>query len=211
MQSLRWLVGGLVLVVAVGAGWYYQQAPKLATVYVDNTAPVPITVSIDGMDAETIPAHSCRAINCSIGKHHFLVRSGSETLYDNEHDMLPSEQMKYLLNPRNDGRYYVEHLKESRLPGLGMDSPISLTDRYHNLARRVELLQVTPWLPVQADDVLPKRSMQESSDGEIKTVYRISETDYSFLKSAQQRVQVSEEDYCELATVLDQLQQTPQS
>lgn len=160
-----------------------------AWVYVDNGGSLPFEVSVDGAKPVTAPAGGAALFKLRAGTHRFLVRRGSEVLYDQSKTFADSQNViKSVLNPDGGNRYLRKQVTYSS----NAQAPQSPRSRSQVL-RETFLLKPDPWIEGRFDLVL-----DESAPPEVKVrkgdrppspvrLCRVTVSDYDVLTAAKEQ------------------------
>jgi hypothetical protein len=180
----------LGILVAAGLCGFFLTARLLrkdVTIFVDNTGPEPLEVTVDGSPEGIAEPGVPLVIRCRSGARHIQIRRGDDIVFDEVKTLERPDQRRerrYLLNPEGDGRYATYQVKYSDgsfevdpnkvapkvgpflgIPGARPPSPDEpeetarrLRQRYAEVAGLVKLLPAAPWLDVSACDYVLKRA-----------------------------------------------------
>jgi hypothetical protein len=149
------MAASLVAIAFAGCG----PNNSLVWVYIDNAGNQPMAVTVDGQEAATIEPGEATLVKYPPGDHHFLIRSGDETVCDLVRTLEPSDRFgmarKYLFDPLKRNRYQIYEVKygSSRLDGV-MESSLLKFQKdpairqqyvYKQLLKEIQILPDDAW------------------------------------------------------------------
>jgi hypothetical protein len=196
--------------------------PMDVWVYVDNSGREPMVISVDGVEAITVPAGEVGELKFPPGEHHFLIRAGSETVCDLPRNLEASDRFgvprKYLFDPLKNHRYqrYDAQYGESRLGDLLEASLFSFQKDenaqrqyiYKQLLKDIDLVPSDAWNDVSGVDYVleaPPESIYGDGMEKRQVLDRIDAEFYERLTAAKEKTDPTDDDLDALSDLLDEV------
>jgi hypothetical protein len=213
-HALRLLIAlALVIVIAAGVGLYFWLRSDVE-ITVDNGAPEPVTVYLDGSEKLTVPAGDKKVLACRSGQRQITVKRGERTVFDERRQLEGGGKRgprKYLLNPEGDNRYWLRTVHYgTQIPGFSLYHDDA--DRYRQAAGEIKLIRVSAWVDEDPDLILqePPASVQGNFSDTRTVVSRIKRADYDLIAAADKKETVSSDDVVAMEALVKRLQDSGQ-
>ena len=196
--------------------------PMDVLVYVDNSGSEPMVISVDGVEAITVPAGEVGELKFPPGEHRFLIRAGSETVCDLPRNLEASDRFavtrKYLFDPLKNHRYqrYTAQFGESLLGDLMESSLFSMQKDevaqrqyiYKQLLKEIDLVPSDAWNDITGVEYVleaPPESIYGDGMEKRQVLDRIDAEFYHRLAEAKEKQDPTDADLEALTDLLDEV------
>jgi len=182
-----WLVlgGGFLFLLIVGGLIYFFTIYPRVEIYVDNGASESITVLIEGVEVETVPANGMKVVRCRSGVKQIQVKRGGKVVFDESPDL---KNKKYVLNPEKLNRYWVRKVEYGIVPEIKLPNFLGgNTDTVQNIANEIELISPAAWFEVpdkcsfHLGEKIPEEIRIEGSKETRYAIRRMKKDDYDYI------------------------------